>query len=60
MLYEVITACPKSSDSSNSAGIAAQLTAMNGAVDQSNFDSYEVCRVTDAPDVQVAIFENEP
>jgi len=42
-----------------SIALRSELTASNGAVVQSNFDSYEVCRVTDAPDVQVAIFENE-
>jgi isoquinoline 1-oxidoreductase beta subunit len=42
-----------------SIGLRSELTAANGAVVQGNFDSYEVCRITDAPDVQVAIFENE-
>ena len=42
-----------------SIGLRSELTARNGSVVQDNFDSYEVCRITDAPDVQVAIFENE-
>jgi isoquinoline 1-oxidoreductase beta subunit len=42
-----------------SIALRSELTAKNGAVVEGNFDSYEVCRITDAPDVQVAIFENE-
>jgi isoquinoline 1-oxidoreductase beta subunit len=42
-----------------SIALRSELTVRDGAVVQDNFDSYEVCRIADAPDVQVAIFENE-
>jgi isoquinoline 1-oxidoreductase beta subunit len=42
-----------------SIALRSELTVKDGAVVQDNFDSYEVCRISDGPDVQVAIFENE-
>lgn len=35
------------------------ITVKNGAVVESNFDGYQVCRIAEAPEVEVAIFENE-
>ena len=42
-----------------SIALKSELTVRNGAVVEDNFDQYEVCRIADAPDVQVSIFENE-
>jgi isoquinoline 1-oxidoreductase beta subunit len=36
-----------------------QITVKNGAVEQDNFDGYEICRIDEAPVVEVAIFEND-
>ncbi|MDA0311768.1 MAG: molybdopterin-dependent oxidoreductase [Gemmatimonadetes bacterium] len=35
------------------------ITVKHGAVEQDNFDGYQVCRINEAPEVEVAIFENE-
>jgi len=42
-----------------SIALHSELTVKDGAVVQDNFDNYEVCRIRDAPEVEVAIFENE-
>ena len=42
-----------------SIALMSELTVKNGAVVENNFNNYEVCRISDAPDVQVSIFENE-
>jgi isoquinoline 1-oxidoreductase beta subunit len=42
-----------------SIALHSEITVKDGAVVQDNFDNYEVCRIRDAPEVEVAIFENE-
>jgi len=42
-----------------SIALHSELTVRNGAVVEDNFDNYQVCRIRDAPEVEVAIFENE-
>ena len=42
-----------------SIALHGELTVKNGAVVQDNFDNYEVCRIREAPEVEVALFENE-
>jgi isoquinoline 1-oxidoreductase beta subunit len=42
-----------------SIALHGEITAENGAIVQDNFDNYPVCRIREAPEVEVAIFENE-
>lgn len=42
-----------------SIALHGELTTEGGAVVQSNFNDYPVCRIQEAPEVQVALFENE-
>ncbi len=42
-----------------SIALHGEITAENGAVIQSNFDGYELCRISEAPEVEVFIAEND-
>lgn len=42
-----------------SIALHGEITTRRGAVVQDNFDNYRVCRIREAPEVEVAIFENE-
>jgi len=37
----------------------SEITAENGSIVQSNYDGYEVCRMSESPDVQVHIMESD-
>jgi len=42
-----------------SIALHSEITAENGAIVQSNFDGYELCRMSETPDVKVYIAEND-
>jgi isoquinoline 1-oxidoreductase beta subunit len=42
-----------------SIALHGEITMKDGAVVQDNFHNYEVCRIHEAPEVEVAVFENE-
>lgn len=42
-----------------SIALHGEISLRDGAVVEDNFDNYEVCRIREAPEVEVAIFENE-
>ncbi len=42
-----------------SIALHGEITAENGAIVQNNFNDYPVCRMPEAPEVEVSIFEND-